>query len=52
MLSTSQQKLPHVAQNLIPGDRIHIGGGIRKASKNHGRVLNVEFLRVLQTSKK
>ncbi len=44
-------KITHVAQNLIPGDRIHIGGGIRKASKNHGRVLNVEFLRVLELAK-
>ena len=41
-------KITQVAQNLIPGDKIHIGGGIRKASKNYGRVLNVEFLRVLK----
>ena len=44
-------KITQVAQNLILGDRIHIGGGIRKASKKHGRVLNVEFLRVLQLAK-
>jgi len=44
-------KITQVAQNLIPGDRIHIGGGIRKASKNHGRILNIEFLRVLQLAK-
>ena len=45
-------KITQVAQNLIPGDKIHIGGGIRKASKKHGRVINVEYLRVLQLGKK
>ena len=44
-------KITKIAQNLIPGDKIHLGGGIRKASKKHGRVLNVEFLRVLQLAK-
>jgi len=44
-------KITNVAQNLIPGDKIHIGGGIRKASKNHGRILNVEFLRILRLAK-
>jgi len=44
-------KITNVAQNLIPGDKIHIGGGIRKASKNHGRILNVEFLRILLLAK-
>ena len=44
-------KITHVAQALIVGDKIQIGGGIRKASKKHGRVLNVEFLRVLQLAK-
>jgi len=44
-------KITKIAQNLIPGDKIHLGGGIRKASKKHGRVLNVEFLRVLQLVK-
>ena len=44
-------KITKIAQNLILGDKIHIGGGIRKASKKHGRVLNVEFLRVLQLAK-
>jgi tRNA(Ile2)-agmatinylcytidine synthase len=41
-------KITKIAQNLIPGDRIQIGGGIRKASKNHERVLNVEFLDILE----
>ena len=44
-------KITNVAQNLILGDKIHIGGGIRKASKNHGRILNVEFLRILRLAK-
>jgi len=44
-------KITQVIQDLIPGDKIQIGGGIRKASKNYGRVLNVEFLRVLQLAK-
>ena len=44
-------KITKIAQHLILGDKIHLGGGIRKASKKHGRVLNVEFLRVLQLAK-
>ena len=44
-------KMTQVIQDLIPGDKIQMGGGIRKASKNYGRVLNVEFLRVLQLAK-
>lgn len=34
--------------NLIIGDMIKVGGGIRKASKNYSRVLNVEFLEILE----
>ena len=44
-------KITKIAQNLILGDKICIGGGIRKASKKHGRVLNVEFLNVLKLTK-
>jgi len=44
-------KITKDAQNLIPGDKIRVGGGIRKASKNHSRVLNVEFLDVIQLTK-
>jgi len=44
-------KITKIAQNLILGDKIHIGGGIRKASKNHVRIFNVEFLRVIQLAK-
>ena len=44
-------KITKATQNLIPGDKIRVGGGIRKASKNHSRVLNVEFLDVIQLAK-
>ena len=44
-------RITQVAQNLIPGDKIQIGGGIRKASKNYGRILNVEFLDILELAK-
>ena len=44
-------KITQVAQDLISGDKIRIGGGIRKASKNYGRVFNVEFLHVLHLVK-
>ena len=44
-------KITQTAQNLIPGDKIRLGGGVRKASKKHRRVLNVEFLHVLQLTK-
>ena len=44
-------KITKIAQNLIAGDKIRIGGGIRKASKHHERVVNVEFLDVLELAK-
>ena len=44
-------KITKVAKDLIVGDKIKIGGGIRKASKNYGRIINVEFLHVLQLAK-
>ena len=37
--------------HLIKGDKIRIGGGIRKASSNHSRTVNVEFLQVLKITK-
>ncbi len=40
-----------VSMNLIKGDNIRVGGGIRRASKNHERVLNVELLEILKLSK-
>lgn len=34
------------AKNLIIGDKIKVGGGIRRASKNFPRTLNVEFIEI------
>jgi len=46
-----QTKITKTAQDLIPGDKICLGGGIRKASKNYERVLNVEFLDIIKLEK-
>jgi len=40
-----------VASSLIKGDKICVGGGIRKASKNHPRILNLEFIDVKKLEK-
>ena len=40
-----------VALSLIKGDKLCIGGGIRKASKNHSRILNLEFIDVINLEK-
>ncbi|MEO9307687.1 tRNA(Ile2) 2-agmatinylcytidine synthetase TiaS [Nitrosotalea sinensis] len=44
-------KLGSIAENLIEGDLVKVGGGIRKSSKKHGQVLNVEFLEILDLKK-
>ena len=44
-------KITTMARNLILNDKIRIGGGIRKASKNHERIVNVEFLDVMELAK-
>ncbi len=44
-------KITTIAHNLILNDKIRIGGGIRKASKNHERIVNVEFLDVIELAK-
>jgi len=44
-------KITKIALSLISGDKVSVGGGIRKASKNHARILNVEFLDVIQLEK-
>ena len=44
-------KITKIAQRLITGDKIRIGGGIRKASKKHTRIFNVEFLDIIQLEK-
>jgi len=48
---TNQQKLQKIAQNLIAGDKIRVGGGIRKSTKKHPRILNVEFIEILKLEK-
>lgn len=40
-----------VASNLIIGDNISIGGGVRKASKNFPRIINLEFIKILNLKK-
>ena len=40
-------KLTTIAEKLMKGDLVKIGGGIRKSSKKHKQVLNVEFLEIL-----
>ncbi|MDH5657952.1 MAG: tRNA(Ile)(2)-agmatinylcytidine synthase [Nitrosopumilus sp.] len=40
-----------VASNLITGDEICLGGGVRKASKNFPRIINLEFLDVINLKK-
>lgn len=44
-------RLTTVAEKLMEGDLVKIGGGIRKSSKKHKQVLNVEFLEVLDLQK-
>ena len=40
-----------IASNLIKGDKICVGGGVRKASKNFPRIINLEFFDVLALKK-
>lgn len=40
--------LAPTALNLIEGDKVKVGGGVRKASKKHSRIINLEFLEVLK----
>ena len=44
-------KITTVALELVVGDKVCVGGGIRKASKKHGRTLNVEFIEILKLEK-
>ncbi len=43
--------LTSIASKLIPRDLVKVGGGVRKASKNHDRILNIEFFEVLKLEK-
>lgn len=40
--------LTKYAKKLTIGDKIKIGGGVRKSSKKHGRVINVEFIDIIK----
>jgi tRNA(Ile2)-agmatinylcytidine synthase len=40
--------LSQLAQKLYDGDQIEIGGGVRKATSKHPKVINVEYLRILK----
>ena len=43
--------LARTAISLVSGDTVRIGGGIRKASGRHGRVLNVEYIQIISLVK-
>jgi tRNA(Ile2)-agmatinylcytidine synthase len=43
--------ITYVASSLIKGDKVCVGGGIRKASKNHPRILNLEFIDIIELKK-
>jgi len=40
-----------VASNLLKGDEISVGGGVRKASKNFPRIINLEFIDIVSLEK-
>ncbi len=40
-----------IALGLIKGDKICVGGGMRKASKTHPRILNLEFIDIIDLKK-
>ena len=44
-------KLAAIAEKMMEGDLVKIGGGVRKSSKKHKQVLNVEFLEILDLKK-
>ena len=40
-----------IASNLIIGDEVYVGGGVRKASKNFPRIINLEFIEIKNLKK-
>jgi tRNA(Ile2)-agmatinylcytidine synthase len=44
--------LSQLAQKLCSGDQIEIGGGVRKATSKHPKVINVEYIRILKLASK
>jgi tRNA(Ile2)-agmatinylcytidine synthase len=45
-------QMTDIAKELIIGDKIKVGGGIRKATKTLPRILNLEFIQILKLEKK
>jgi len=45
-------KITDIAKELIAGDKIKVGGGIRKATKTLPRTLNLELIEILKLEKK
>jgi len=45
-------RITDIANELIVGDTIKVGGGIRKATKTLPRILNLEFIEILKLEKK
>jgi tRNA(Ile2)-agmatinylcytidine synthase len=41
----------NIFQQLVEGDLIEVGGGVRRATAKHPKVLNVEYLKVVQLKK-
>ena len=47
-----QTRITDIANELIIGDKIKVGGGVRKATKKLPRILNLEFIQILKLGKK
>ena len=45
-------QITDIARELIIGDKIKIGGGVRKATKTFPRTLNLEFIQIIKLKKK
>ena len=45
-------KITDIAKELIVGDKIRVGGGIRKATRILPRTLNIELIKILKLEKK
>ena len=43
--------MTNIASNLMRGDQISVGGGVRKASKNFPRIINLEFIKIVSLQK-
>lgn len=51
MVYEPASKLRFTTLSLIKGDIIEVGGGVRKASKKHTRVINVEYIKPINLVK-